>query len=66
MITGFSPHFRILAKLRQTEENEQIKRVKYQILEEVESSYAIEDKSTIDSMDNGKLFVNNFGSKILG
>ena len=38
VITGRSPHFRILEKLRLTEENEQIKRVKYQILAEIESS----------------------------
>ena len=38
VITGCSPHFRILEKLRLTEENEQIKRVKYQILAEIESS----------------------------
>ena len=37
-MTGRSPDFRILEKLKQTEEKEQSKRVKYQIFDEVEFS----------------------------
>ena len=48
-MTGLSPHFRILEKLRQTEEKEQTRRVKYQSLDCVVSSNATDERSTGDS-----------------
>ena len=51
VMTGLSPHFKILEKLRQTEVKEQIRRVKYQILDEVVFSKATDDRSTGVSME---------------
>ena len=45
-MTGFSPHFKILEKLKQTEEQEQTRSSMYQAFEEIELSKATVERST--------------------
>ena len=45
-MTGFSPHFKILEKLKQTEEQEQTRSSMYQAFEEIEFSKATVERST--------------------
>ena len=60
VMTGLSPHFKILEKLRQTEVKEHIRRVKYQSWEEVVFSKATDDRSTGVSMEQiDKSYSNN-------
>ena len=49
LMTGLSPHFKIREKLRQTDENEHRRRVKYHSLEEVVPPKTREERSTGDS-----------------